>query len=130
MIMRMLFGCSNRSDTRGRKRKRTNGNLFSLPKIVENQCESMNALSTKRRSLWLARIKRANLDIENRNLRVCGVHFIAESNPQDINRLSDYGTNNDFTQGHVPSRAEHRSSKQARSRASTKRPCATSAGKV
>ncbi|KAH7933154.1 hypothetical protein HPB49_009447 [Dermacentor silvarum] len=37
----------------------------------------MNALSTKRRSLWLARIKRANLDIENRNLRVCGAHFFA-----------------------------------------------------
>ncbi|KAH7970802.1 hypothetical protein HPB49_015703 [Dermacentor silvarum] len=27
--------------------------------------------------IWLARIKRANLDIENRNLRVCGAHFIA-----------------------------------------------------
>ncbi|KAH7977491.1 hypothetical protein HPB49_001948 [Dermacentor silvarum] len=45
--------------------------------IVENQCERTKALSTKRRSLWLARIKRANLDIENRNLRVCGAHFIA-----------------------------------------------------
>ncbi|KAH7960287.1 hypothetical protein HPB49_018521 [Dermacentor silvarum] len=38
--------------------------------IAENQCERTKALSTKRRSLWLARIKRANLDIENRNLRV------------------------------------------------------------
>ncbi|KAH7960444.1 hypothetical protein HPB49_019690 [Dermacentor silvarum] len=45
--------------------------------IAENQCERTKALSTKRRSLWLARIKRANLDIENRNLRVCGAHFIA-----------------------------------------------------
>ncbi|KAH7966800.1 hypothetical protein HPB49_019619 [Dermacentor silvarum] len=62
------------SDTRGRK-KPTNSNFFSLPKTVENQCERTKALSTKRRSL--ARIKRANLDIENRNLRVCGAHFIA-----------------------------------------------------
>ncbi|KAH7937600.1 hypothetical protein HPB49_013542 [Dermacentor silvarum] len=46
-------------------------------RIVENQCERTKALSTKRRSLWLARIKRANLDIENRNLRVCGAHSIA-----------------------------------------------------
>lgn len=61
--MCMVFGCSNRSDPRGRKKKTTNSNFFSLPKIVENQCER-----TKRRSLWLARIKRANLDIENRNL--------------------------------------------------------------
>ncbi|KAH7979330.1 hypothetical protein HPB49_009073 [Dermacentor silvarum] len=45
--------------------------------IVENQCERTKALSTKRRSLWLARIKRANLDIENRNPRVCSAHFIA-----------------------------------------------------
>ncbi|KAH7973927.1 hypothetical protein HPB49_007081 [Dermacentor silvarum] len=57
------------SDTRGRK-KLPNSNFFSLPKIVENQCERM-----KRRSLWLARIKRVN--IENRNLRVCGAYFIA-----------------------------------------------------
>lgn len=62
MAMCMIFGCSNRIDTRGRE-KPTNSNFFSLPKIVENQCER-----TKRRSLWLARIKRANLDIENRNL--------------------------------------------------------------
>ncbi|KAH7967492.1 hypothetical protein HPB49_025211 [Dermacentor silvarum] len=76
MVMCIIFGCSNRSDTRGRK-KSTISNFFSLPKIVENQCERTKALSTKRRSLWLARIKRANLDIENRNLRVCGAHFVA-----------------------------------------------------
>ncbi|KAH7971407.1 hypothetical protein HPB49_023619 [Dermacentor silvarum] len=51
--------------------------FFSLPKSVENQGERTKALSTKRRSLWLARIKRANLDTENRNLRVCGAHFTA-----------------------------------------------------
>ncbi|KAH7978065.1 hypothetical protein HPB49_004353 [Dermacentor silvarum] len=59
-----------------RRAFKTNSN-FSLPKIVENQCERTKALSTKRRSLWLARIKRANLDIANRNLRACGAHFIA-----------------------------------------------------
>lgn len=75
MVMCAIFGCSNRSDTRGRK-KPTNSNFFSIPKIVKNQCERTKALSTKRRTLWLARIKRANLDTENRNLRVCGAHFI------------------------------------------------------
>ncbi|KAH7939282.1 hypothetical protein HPB52_009820 [Rhipicephalus sanguineus] len=75
MVMCAIFGCSNRSDNRGRKRS-TNGHFFSIPKTVENQCERSKALSTKRRSLWLARIKRADLDIENPNLRVCGVHFI------------------------------------------------------
>ncbi|KAL1433390.1 hypothetical protein MTO96_012596 [Rhipicephalus appendiculatus] len=49
---------------------------------------------------------------------------------EGINRLADYSTNYDFPPGHIPSRAEHRSSKQARSHASTKRPCATSAGSV
>ncbi|KAH7965375.1 hypothetical protein HPB49_006583 [Dermacentor silvarum] len=49
-----------------------------LGPIVENQCERTKALSTKRRShIGLARIKRANLDIENGNLRVRGAHFIA-----------------------------------------------------
>ncbi|KAH7977960.1 hypothetical protein HPB49_004094 [Dermacentor silvarum] len=74
VVMCMIFGCSNPSDTHGRK-KRTKSNFFSLPKIMENQCERTKALSTKRRSLWLARIKCAN--IENRNLRVCGAPFIA-----------------------------------------------------
>ncbi|KAH7945050.1 hypothetical protein HPB49_005633 [Dermacentor silvarum] len=79
MVMCMIFGCSNRSETREKKKKTTNGNFFSLPKIVVNQCERTKALSTKRRSvyIWLARINRANLDIEKRNLRVCGAHFIA-----------------------------------------------------
>ncbi|KAH7968764.1 hypothetical protein HPB52_011169 [Rhipicephalus sanguineus] len=70
-----IFGFSSRSDTRGTKRS-TNGHFFSIPKTVHNQCERSKALSTKRRSLWLARIKRADLEIENPNLRVCGVHFI------------------------------------------------------
>ncbi|KAH7980587.1 hypothetical protein HPB49_017384 [Dermacentor silvarum] len=76
MVMCMIFGCSNCSDTRGRKRP-ANSNFFSLPKIVEKQCERPKALSTKRCRLWLACIKRANLDVENRNLQVCGAHFIA-----------------------------------------------------
>ncbi|KAH7949307.1 hypothetical protein HPB49_007669 [Dermacentor silvarum] len=36
-----------------------------------------SASARKRCSLWLAHIKRANLDTENRNMRVCGAHFIA-----------------------------------------------------
>ncbi|KAH7953900.1 hypothetical protein HPB49_013946 [Dermacentor silvarum] len=75
--MVMIFGCSNRSDTRGRKKNPTKSNFFSLTKSVENQCERTKALCAQRHSLWLARIKRANLDIDNRNLRVCGAHFIA-----------------------------------------------------
>lgn len=75
MVMCAIFGCSNRSDTRGRK-KPTNGHFYSVPKVVENQCERTKALSTKRRGLWLARINRTNFDTENRNLRVCGAHFI------------------------------------------------------
>ncbi|KAH7956911.1 hypothetical protein HPB52_013511 [Rhipicephalus sanguineus] len=70
-----LMAVIYKNDNRGRKRS-TNGHFFSIPKTVENQCERSKALSTKRRSLWLARIKRADLDIENPNLRVCGVHFI------------------------------------------------------
>ncbi|KAH7932879.1 hypothetical protein HPB49_004145 [Dermacentor silvarum] len=75
------FASDETSDSRRRK-KTTNSNFFSLPKIVENQRERTKALSTKRRSLWLARIKRANLDIENSNLRVCGAHFIAGKPPK------------------------------------------------
>ncbi|KAH6936349.1 hypothetical protein HPB50_016330 [Hyalomma asiaticum] len=66
-----IQGC----DTRGRQQS-PNGHFFSILRIVENQCERSKVWSMKRHSLWLARIKRADLDIENPNLRVCGMHFI------------------------------------------------------
>ncbi|KAH7966761.1 hypothetical protein HPB49_019275 [Dermacentor silvarum] len=58
------------------RKESANTNLFRLPKVVEWQDERTKALSSKRRSLWLARIKRADLKGDLPNIRVCGAHLV------------------------------------------------------
>ncbi|KAH7978616.1 hypothetical protein HPB49_006103 [Dermacentor silvarum] len=70
-----VVGCSNRSDS-SRRKKPTNTNFFRIPSIVVDRCERSKTLSTNRRTLWLARINRVDLDPQNPNLRVCGAHFV------------------------------------------------------
>ncbi|KAH7966192.1 hypothetical protein HPB49_014230 [Dermacentor silvarum] len=76
MAICAVVGCCNRSKSSSRKES-ANTNLFRLPKVVEWQDERTKALSSKLRSLWLARIKRADLKDDLPNIRVCGAHFRA-----------------------------------------------------
>ncbi|KAH7964883.1 hypothetical protein HPB49_002228 [Dermacentor silvarum] len=76
MVLCAVFGCSNRSKTK-KRRQSANTNLFRLPKVVHNQCDRTRTLSAKRRSLWLARIRRADLDTNRADIRVCGAHFVS-----------------------------------------------------
>ncbi|XP_070390408.1 uncharacterized protein [Dermacentor albipictus] len=75
MAICAVVGCANRSESSSRK-EYSNTNLFRLPKVVERQGERTKTLSSKRRSLWLARIKRADLKGDLPNIRVCGAHFV------------------------------------------------------
>ncbi|KAH7979941.1 hypothetical protein HPB49_012095 [Dermacentor silvarum] len=58
VIELLPVGCCNRSNKSSSRKESANTNLFRLPKVVEWQEERTKALSSKRRSLWLARIKR------------------------------------------------------------------------
>ncbi|KAH7959681.1 hypothetical protein HPB49_013038 [Dermacentor silvarum] len=78
-----FVGCYNRSDSSRRKNKPTNTNFFRISRIVVDRCERSKTLSTNRRTLWLARINRADLDPQNPNLRVCGAHFVTGT-PSDF----------------------------------------------
>ncbi|XP_037507781.1 uncharacterized protein LOC119383605 [Rhipicephalus sanguineus] len=75
MAICAVVGCSNRSKSCPRKDS-ANTSLFRLPKAVKWQDARTKALSSKRRSLWLARIKRADLKGDSPNIRVCGAHFV------------------------------------------------------
>ncbi|XP_049519128.1 uncharacterized protein LOC125943702 [Dermacentor silvarum] len=105
MAICAVVGCCNRSKSSSRKDS-ANTNLFRLPKVVEWQDERTKALSSKRRSLWLARIKRADLKGDLPNIRVCGAHFVAgrpsklceETNPDWApTLLLGYKANNEGT---------------------------------
>ncbi|KAH7978524.1 hypothetical protein HPB49_005800 [Dermacentor silvarum] len=73
---RVVVGCSNHSDSSRRKKKPTNTNFFRIPRIVVDRYERSKTLSTNQGTLWLARNNRADLDLQNPNLRVCGAHFV------------------------------------------------------
>ncbi|XP_077555864.1 uncharacterized protein LOC144170135 isoform X3 [Haemaphysalis longicornis] len=75
MVMCAIVGCSNRSKSKARANS-SNTSLFRLPTVVTNQCERTKELTARRRSMWLSRIKRADLNPNNPNIRVCGAHFV------------------------------------------------------
>ncbi|XP_049527542.1 uncharacterized protein LOC125947190 [Dermacentor silvarum] len=42
-----------------------------------HSCDRTRTLNAKRRSLWLARLRRADLDTNRADIRVCGAHFVS-----------------------------------------------------
>ncbi|XP_075739324.1 uncharacterized protein LOC142784708 [Rhipicephalus microplus] len=72
MVICAIVGCSNRTCWS----KSTNKNFFRLPKVIEHQGDRTKELCVKRRSLWLAWINRADLNIKRTGIRVCGAHFV------------------------------------------------------
>lgn len=51
VVIFVVVGCSNHSDSKVRKKQLTNTNSFSLLKVVEAHCECLNFLSARQHSL-------------------------------------------------------------------------------
>lgn len=77
MVGCSVANCKNRSRTSGRPDINSveNAKFFRLPKIITNQCQRTRELSEKRRSLWIARINRPEMN-PNDHVRVCSAHFV------------------------------------------------------
>lgn len=74
MVLCAVIGCSNRSDTGKGKR------FFRLPTVVTHQGSQTEELSQKRQDLWLSRLKREDLRIDQYcHMRVCSDHFVLGS---------------------------------------------------
>ena len=68
----LIVGCGNKSD------KCPNVAFCRVPKVLTNQGEQTERLSSERRTLWLAAISRDDLTEKIlENDRVCGKHFIS-----------------------------------------------------
>ena len=66
----LVLNCSND------KSKRKDLSFCRVPKIITNQGEEMEILSTERRRRWLSAISRQDItDKKMENDRVCGEHF-------------------------------------------------------
>ena len=67
-----IVGCSNRI---GRNKDKS---FYRLPKIITHQGNDAKLYSEERRTVWLARISRADITKEKlKNIRVCSDHFIS-----------------------------------------------------
>ncbi|XP_064482482.1 uncharacterized protein LOC135395171 [Ornithodoros turicata] len=85
MVFCAIFGCSTWSHRKQRKLERIVKDLrfFKIPTVRHRECEKTRKLSTKRRALWVSRIRRKDLDGENLDkYKVCSRHFISGSPAQ------------------------------------------------
>lgn len=85
MVHCAVVGCSSRSNLRVDKvlKKKKNSRFFKIPKIRLQECEKTRLLSTKRRSEWIARLKRADLDLRDLDkYKVCSKHFLSGVYPR------------------------------------------------
>ncbi|XP_072146021.1 uncharacterized protein [Dermacentor andersoni] len=76
MVNCAVYGCSNRSKNKPNDENFQPLGFYVVPKVKEGQCLRTAELSSRRRALWLSRIRRKDLDELATHYRVCGAHFI------------------------------------------------------
>ena len=64
-----VVGCHNRSNRDGKS-------YFTIPGVLSNQGDRTKTLSSDRRSLWLARLNRANFE-PSKHTKICSDHFLS-----------------------------------------------------
>ncbi|XP_075534621.1 uncharacterized protein LOC142568636 [Dermacentor variabilis] len=77
MVNCVVFGCKNHTKKRRGDENVAQVGFFSLPKVVKNQCKKTEETTARRRTEWLRRINRKDLDDSANHYRVCGKHFIS-----------------------------------------------------
>ena len=74
MVICAIVGCRNTS------KRDKDKSFFRLPSVIAHQGDQTFEVSKKRQDLWIARIKRADLKLEQyHNTRVSSDHFLRGS---------------------------------------------------
>ena len=77
MVLCIIVGCGNKSGKSSQK-KDSAVKFSRVSKIVKNEGEMMEELSTRRRRAWISAISRDDLtDDKLENERVCYRHFVS-----------------------------------------------------
>ncbi|KAH7934777.1 hypothetical protein HPB52_000474 [Rhipicephalus sanguineus] len=76
MVNCAVYDCSNRTRNSPNDENFQRVGFYVVPKVISGQCAKTTELSSKRRALWLSRIRREDLDESATHYRVCGAHFI------------------------------------------------------
>ena len=71
MVLCLIVGCGTRTGKAHTHREKVR--LFRVPRVITNQGEHVDGLTSTRRRQWISAISRANLTAEKlENERVCG----------------------------------------------------------
>src|SRR4029434_5057544 len=71
MVLCLIVGCGTRTGKAHTHREKVR--LFRVPRVITNQGEHVDRLTSNRRRQWISAISRANLTAEKlENERVCG----------------------------------------------------------
>ena len=77
MVLCIIVGCGNKSGISSQK-KDSVVKFSRVPKIVKNEGEVIEELTTRRRRAWISAISRDDLtDDKLENERVCSRHFVS-----------------------------------------------------
>ncbi|KAH7934903.1 hypothetical protein HPB52_001975 [Rhipicephalus sanguineus] len=76
MVNCAVYDCSNRTRNSPNDENFKRVGFYIVPKVISGQCAKTTELSSKRRALWLSRIRREDLNESATHYRVCGAHFI------------------------------------------------------
>lgn len=83
-----VYDCSNRTRNSPNDENFQRVGFYVVPKVISGQCAKTTELSSKRRALWLSRIRREDLDESATHYRVCGAHFITGERGSSIKCIS------------------------------------------
>ncbi|CAN8002715.1 unnamed protein product [Ixodes pacificus] len=77
MVACAVINCANRTKSNKRRDRNTvsDARFFKLSKVIAPPCRRTHELSKKRRSMWFAKVNRADL-VANANTHVCSEHFV------------------------------------------------------
>ena len=77
MVLCIIVGCGNKSGKSSQK-KDSAVKFSRVPKIVKNEGEMIEELTTRRRRAWISAISRGDLtDDKLEHERVCSRHFVS-----------------------------------------------------
>ena len=87
MVLCLIVECGTRTGKAHTHRKKVK--LFSVPRVITNQGEHVEGITSTRRRKWISAISRADLTAERlESERVCGKHFVSGQPSKQWDRFS------------------------------------------
>ena len=87
MVLCLIVGCGNKTGKRRAGKERTR--FFRVPRVVTNQGEFIEELTSERRRRWISAISRDDLTEGKReNDRVCSKHFVSGEPAKEWDRFN------------------------------------------